>query len=144
MLKIRLQRVGRKNDPSFRLVVVDSHYGPQSGKFLEVLGNYNARGDRKIQFKIERVKHWLKEGAKASDTVHNLLVSEKVIEGKKINVLPKKKPIKKDDKEGLKEKGGEEVKQKTQTEAPKETEILKAEEKKEEVSKEAPKEENKG
>ncbi len=43
MLTIRLQRVGRKNDPSFRVVVTDSKHGPQSGKFLEVVGAYDAR-----------------------------------------------------------------------------------------------------
>jgi len=37
MLKIRLQRIGRKNEAAFRLVVTDSKNGPQSGKFLEIL-----------------------------------------------------------------------------------------------------------
>ncbi|MBI2100279.1 MAG: 30S ribosomal protein S16 [Candidatus Vogelbacteria bacterium] len=94
MLKIRLQRVGRKNDPSFRLVVTESQHGPQSGKFLEVLGNYDARHGQP-QFKAERIKHWLSVGAQASPTAHNLLVSGKVIEGKKVNALPKRKPVEK-------------------------------------------------
>jgi len=93
MLKIRLQRVGRKNDPSFRIVVTDSKNGPKSGKFIEVLGSYNARYG-KPSVKGDRVRHWISVGAGVSDTVHNILVSEKVIEGKKINVLPKKSPIK--------------------------------------------------
>jgi small subunit ribosomal protein S16 len=92
MLKVRLQRVGRKNDPSFRVVVTNSLNAPKSGKFLEVVGSYDARKDR-IDLKGERIKHWISNGAQVSDTVHNLLVSKKVIEGKKINVLPKKKPI---------------------------------------------------
>jgi len=95
MLKIRLQRVGRKHDPSFRLVLTDSKNGPQSGKFLEVLGSYNARSG-KPEVKGERVTYWIGKGAQTSDTVHNLLINEKVIEGKKINVLPKKSPIAKE------------------------------------------------
>jgi len=43
MLKIRLQRFGRKHDPTFRVVLTDSRSGPKSGKFLEVLGSYNPR-----------------------------------------------------------------------------------------------------
>ncbi|PIP04029.1 MAG: 30S ribosomal protein S16 [Candidatus Yonathbacteria bacterium CG_4_10_14_3_um_filter_47_65] len=95
MLKIRLQRVGRKNDPSFRLVVVDSHTGPKSGNHVEVVGSYNARFGTP-QINKERALHWMSVGAKLSDTVHNIFVTEKVIEGKKVNVLPKKSPIKKE------------------------------------------------
>lgn len=91
MLKVRLQRVGRKNDPSFRLVVMDSRKDSQSGKFIEILGNYNAR-QGKPTLDGERIKHWMSQGAQVSDTVHNLLVTEKIITGKKINVLPKKSP----------------------------------------------------
>ncbi len=96
MLKIRLQRVGRKHEPSFRLVLTDSKNSTKSGKYLEILGNYDARRGEKSEFKAERISHWMSKGAKASDTVHNLLISKKIIEGKKINALPKKKPILKD------------------------------------------------
>jgi small subunit ribosomal protein S16 len=95
MLKIRLQRVGRKNDPSFRLVLTDSKNATRSGKFLEILGAYSARqGEPTI--KGERIKYWMSVGAKPSDTVHNLLIKEKVITGKKVNVLPKKTVPKKE------------------------------------------------
>ena len=97
MLMIRLQRVGRKNEPTFRLVLTDSKNGPKSGKYLEVLGHYDPRLENKIeQFKVERIKELTKTGVKLSDTVHNFLVSKKVIPGKKINALPKKKPIAKE------------------------------------------------
>jgi ribosomal protein S16 len=43
MLKIRLQRIGRKNDPAFRVVLTDSKNSTKSGKFLEVLGTYNPK-----------------------------------------------------------------------------------------------------
>ena len=94
MLKIRLQRIGRKNDPSFRVVLTDSKNGPKSGKFLEILGSYTPKSDG-VLFKADRIKHWMTQGAQTSDTVHNFLVKEGVIEGKKKNVLPKKSATKK-------------------------------------------------
>ncbi len=93
MLMVRLQRVGRKHEPVFRLVLTDSKNGPKSGKFLEILGSYDSRREDKAEFDAEKIKHWMSKGAKLSDTVHNFLVGKKVIEGKKINVLPKKRPI---------------------------------------------------
>ncbi len=91
MLKIRLQRIGRKNDPSFRAVLTDSKNSTKSGRFLEILGTYNPKaGEKKLDG--DKIKYWMSKGAKCSDTMHNFLVSEKIIEGKKINVLPKKKP----------------------------------------------------
>ncbi|MSR72990.1 30S ribosomal protein S16 [Candidatus Parcubacteria bacterium] len=96
MLKIRLQRVGRKHEPTFRLVLSDSKNGPKSGKTLETLGAYDSRRGEKAEFKNDRIKHWISVGAQLSGTVHNLLISRKIIEGKKVNVLPKKKPIAKE------------------------------------------------
>lgn len=95
MLKIRLQRIGRKNDPSFRAVLTDSKNSTKSGKFLEILGTYNPKAkdnDAKKSLNTDRIKYWMSKGAKCSDTMHNFLVHDKVITGKKINVLPKKKP----------------------------------------------------
>lgn len=92
MLKIRLQRVGRVNVPVFRLVLTDSKNSTKSGKYLEVLGTYDPVNDIK-EVKADRVKHWMGHGAKLSDTVHNWLLDKKVIPGKKVNALPKKKPI---------------------------------------------------
>lgn len=83
MLMIRLQRVGRKNDPSFRMVVTDSKNGPKAGKFLEIVGAYDARKG-KPQINADRVKYWISSGAQVSDTVHNLLVKGKIVEGKTI------------------------------------------------------------
>ena len=94
MLKIRLQRIGRKNDPSFRVVLTDSKNSTKSGKFLEILGTYNPKMGQK-NLMADRIKHWMSKGAKCSDTMHNFLVHDKVIEGKKVNVLPKKKPTQK-------------------------------------------------
>src|SRR3989344_955018 len=96
MIIVRLQRVGRKNDPSFRVIVVDSRRAAKTGDYLEMVGSYDPRTDR-VELKAERIKYWMKEGAKVSDTLHNLLVSQKIIEGKKINVLPKKTVPKKEE-----------------------------------------------
>ena len=141
MLIIRLQRVGRKNDPSFRIVVTDSKNGPKSGKAVEVLGSYDARHGEP-QINGDRVKHWISVGAQVSDTVHNLLVKSKIIEGKTVNVLPKKSPIVKEKTE--EEKATEEVpaeeekKEEVSAEEKTEESVVeeKAEEKKEEVAEE--------
>ncbi|HWA32283.1 MAG TPA: 30S ribosomal protein S16 [Candidatus Paceibacterota bacterium] len=91
MLKIRLQRIGRKNDPSFRAVLTDSKNSTKSGKFLEIVGTYNPKTKEK-SWKAERIQYWVGKGAKLSDTLHNFMVAEKVIQGKKVNVLSRKKP----------------------------------------------------
>jgi small subunit ribosomal protein S16 len=133
MLKIRLQRVGRKHYPSFRVVLTDSKNGPKSGKATEVLGNYDAKKDSK-KINGERVKYWMSQGAQVSDTVHNLLVGEKIIDGKKINVLPKKSPV--IDEEKIKAEA--EAKEKAEAEAKAKAE---AEVKTEDVVEEVPTEE---
>ena len=96
MLKIRLQRVGRKHEPSFRLVLTDSKNSTKSGKYLENLGHYDSRRGEKSEFKGERITYWMSKGAQLSGTVHNILVDKKIITGKKLNVLPLKKAIVKD------------------------------------------------
>jgi small subunit ribosomal protein S16 len=97
MLKIRLQRVGRKHEPTFRLVLTDSHNSTKSGRYLEVFGNHDPRHKESTMINVDRVKYWISKGAQPTETVHNMLVSKKIIEGKKINVLPKKSPIKKEE-----------------------------------------------
>lgn len=94
MLMIRLQRVGRKNDPSFRVVLTDSKNSTKSGRFLEIMGTYNPKEGKEAVFKSDRIKHWMSKGAKLSDTIHNILVHQKVLDGKKKNVLGKKLPTK--------------------------------------------------
>jgi len=93
MLKIRLQRIGRKNDPAFRVVLTDSKNAAKSGKFKEILGSYNLKSGE-VVFKADRISYWMGNGAQVSDTVHNFLVKQKLIVGKKKNVLSKKSPTK--------------------------------------------------
>lgn len=94
MLKIRLQRTGRKNNPAFRVVLTDSKNAAKSGKFKEILGSYNVLGGETV-FNAERIKYWISCGAQTSDTVNNFLVKQKIIEGKTKNVLSKKSPTQK-------------------------------------------------
>jgi small subunit ribosomal protein S16 len=100
MLIIRLQRVGKKNEPTFRIVLTDSKNGPKSGKFLEILGSYDARDKNESKVDADRVKELIANGAQVSDTVRNFLITKGVIEGDKVNVLPKKTPIVKEAEEG--------------------------------------------
>ena len=87
MLKIRMQRTGRTNAPSFRIVVLEHTRSPKAGNFLEKLGTYNPKTKVRI-LNAERIKYWISVGAQLSATVHNMLISAGIIEGKKINVLP--------------------------------------------------------
>jgi small subunit ribosomal protein S16 len=93
MLKIRLQRVGRKHEPTFRVVLTDSKNSTKSGKFLEILGSYDARKSVDV-LHGDKIKEWMGKGAQVSDTIHNLLVKHKIVDSKKKNVLPRKSPYK--------------------------------------------------
>ena len=87
MLKIRMQRTGRINMPSYRIVVIEHARSPQAGKYVELLGNYNPKSKSR-NLKEDRIKYWMSVGAQPSDTVHNMLVSAGILNAKKINVLP--------------------------------------------------------
>ena len=97
MLKIRLQRIGRKNDPYFRIIVTPHQNKLKTTNFLEILGTFNVQKGI-FECKADRVKYWMGIGAQVSPTVHNHLISKGIIEGKKINVLSRKSPIKKEEK----------------------------------------------
>ena len=73
------------NDPSFRVVVTESTNATKSGRFLEIVGNYDIKKGG-VVFNAERIKYWLSVGAKATGTVHNLLVDQKIVDAKKIAV----------------------------------------------------------
>ena len=108
MLIIRLQRVGRIHEPTFRVVLVDSKRSTKSGQTLEILGNHDTRkAKNNSNVNADRIKYWISNGAQLSDTMRNLLISKKVITGKKVNALPKKRPIKKELTEDLSAQAGE-------------------------------------
>ncbi len=89
-----MQRIGRKNEAHFRIVLTDHKNAAKSGKFQEILGSYNPKSGV-VAMQEDRVKHWISVGAQPSDTVHNFLVTKGLIEGKKRNVLSRKSPTKK-------------------------------------------------
>src|SRR3989344_669541 len=73
MLVIRLQRTGRKNLATYRLVVAEKARAVK-GNFLEIMGHYlPAQKDSKMAFKTDRIAHWMQKGAIPSDTVARLL-----------------------------------------------------------------------
>lgn len=72
---IRLQRTGKPKQPYYRVVAVAKTEGPR-GKPLEVLGSYNPREaspKEKVHLKVDRYAHWVKNGAKPSETVAHLV-----------------------------------------------------------------------
>ena len=89
MLTIKLKRIGKKHQASFRLVVLEKRT-KLNGRCVEELGWLNPRTDER-DFKKERIEYWLKVGAQPTDTVHNLLVKAGVIKSHKIPVHKKKK-----------------------------------------------------
>lgn len=84
MLAVKLQRIGKKHQPSYRLIVQEKRE-KLGGRYAEDLGWYNPL-DKKHEFKKERVEYWLKVGAKPTPTVHNLLIKTGIISGSKMPV----------------------------------------------------------
>jgi small subunit ribosomal protein S16 len=77
-VKIRLTRVGARNNPIWRVVATDSR-SPRDGRFLEVLGHYNPQTEPStIELNEERVREWLSRGAQPSDTVKSLLKAKRI------------------------------------------------------------------
>ena len=92
MLTIRLTRKGKKNQPFFRVVVIDKRRTASGGRAVEDLG-YVDPLTKKRNFKKDRILYWISKGAKPTPTIHNYLVAEKIIEGVKTKItnISKKK-----------------------------------------------------
>jgi small subunit ribosomal protein S16 len=75
-LKIRLARAGAKKRPYYHIVVADSR-SPRDGRFIEKVGSYNpmlpAEHEERVRLFAERIQHWLKQGAVATDRVARFL-----------------------------------------------------------------------
>ena len=95
MLMIRFQRIGRRNDPAFRIVVLEKERAAKAGNVVEQLGTYNPR-TKALTLNEQHVKDWIAKGAQPTGSMHNLLINKGVITGKKVNVLSKKTPQKKE------------------------------------------------
>lgn len=73
MVKIRLTRTGRKNRPSYRLIVIDAK-SKRDGEYIEKLGFYNPIEDaKKVVYNEERYKYWISVGAQPTDAVKKLV-----------------------------------------------------------------------
>ena len=72
-VKIRLMRVGKKKQPTYRVVVADSR-SPRDGRFIEILGQYAPRNEPSlVQVNTDRAVHWLREGAQPTEQVAKIL-----------------------------------------------------------------------
>ncbi len=93
MLTIRLARHGRRNHPTFRVVLQEKDWSPAS-KVLETLGHVNTlTNPRTVNLKTDRIQYWLSQGAQTSATIHNLLVDAGVVKGDKRRVVFSKKAV---------------------------------------------------
>jgi len=90
MLKIRLQRIGKKKQAHYKIVVLEHTKKPQ-GEYLEQVGTYDPRGKKFVADRA-RVEQWLSKGAQITPTVNNLMVNYKVWDRPKMQSWkPKKK-----------------------------------------------------
>ena len=97
-MKIRLARGGSKKRPFYRIVATDSRM-PRDGRFIEKLGIYNPLlpkdSEERVKMDLERIQHWLAQGAQPTDRVSRMLEAAGVLPGKERANLKKAEPGKK-------------------------------------------------
>ena len=72
-VKLRLMRMGKTKQPTYRVVAADSH-SPRNGRFIEIIGTYEPRIEpSRINIDNDRALHWLKNGAQPTERVEKLL-----------------------------------------------------------------------
>lgn len=86
---IRFQRIGRKNDPAFRILVLEKTASPKAGTYTDLLGTYNPK-TKALTVAADRLKVWMEKGAQLSPSLMNLLIAKKIIEGTKTQVISTK------------------------------------------------------
>ncbi len=91
-MKIRLARGGSKKRPFYRIVAADSRM-PRDGRYIERLGTYNPLlakdSEERVKMDVDRIKHWLSEGAQPTDRISRFLEAAGILE-KKTRSNPKK------------------------------------------------------
>jgi small subunit ribosomal protein S16 len=121
MLTIRLSRVGKKNKPTYRIVISEKAKDPY-GRALEILGSYNPH-NKNLKVDGDRVRYWIEKGSQMSPTINNIFIDNKIIEGEKKKATKiatkkniakqkeanKNKKTKEKDKEEIKEENKEEI-----------------------------------
>ncbi len=97
-VKVRLARGGSKKRPFYRIVVADSRM-PRDGRFIEKVGTYNPLlpkdSEDRVKMDVERIQHWIGQGAQVTDRVSRFLEAAGVIEKKERSNLKKGAPGKK-------------------------------------------------
>lgn len=99
MLKIRMSRGGTKKRPFYKIVIADAR-SPRDGRFIERIGHYNPLltkdNPERVKIDLDRVKHWLSQGAQPSDRIERFLAEVGLAEKKtKFNDPSKSAPRKK-------------------------------------------------
>ena len=94
MLAIKLKRVGKKHQASFRVIVAEKR-SKVDGRNVEDIGWWNPRSDQ-LNIKKERVEYWLKTGAQPTDTVYNLLKKSGAISGRLKRPVSQKRKVEKE------------------------------------------------
>ena len=78
-VKIRLNRMGAKKHPFYRIVVADSRF-PRDGRFIEILGNYDSTKEPAVvRIDEAKVLDWMQKGAQPPDTVRSLLKKQGIM-----------------------------------------------------------------
>jgi len=91
-VKIRLRRIGAKKHPFYRLVVADTR-SPRDGKFIEILGTYDPMTEPvRLNLDQEKIKAWLKKGARPSDTARAFLINQGLLPKESAKTRPAKPP----------------------------------------------------
>ncbi len=91
MLIIKLKRIGKKHQASFRIIVTEKR-SKMTGRYVEDLGFWNPHKNQ-LGAKKDRIQYWIKSGAQTTETIHNLLVKNGIIQGHKIPAyIPKSAP----------------------------------------------------
>ena len=89
-VKLRLMRMGKTKQPTYRLVAADSR-SPRDGRFIEIVGSYAPRlSEHKVVLKEDRVTRWLQEGAQPTDRVRRLLVDAGLMPAAPVREKPAK------------------------------------------------------
>ncbi len=114
---IRLQRIGRVNDAAFRMVVLEKERAAKSSRITDRVGSYNPHS-KAISLEADRIKEWIRKGAQPTDTVRNLLISQGIIGGKKVNALPSRRVQVKEVEAGAEPKAAAPAKAEAAPEAP--------------------------
>jgi len=77
-VRIRLTRMGRRNHPIYRIVVMDAR-SPREGKYIDILGTYDPKNKKILEIKPEKVKEWISKGAEITDRAKAILKIAKVL-----------------------------------------------------------------